>query len=68
MNKVLVKFQELALKASAGDTDAENEFFAEAAKLFPADFGKARSDLSNELADQLERALAIIRQNVTTGG
>jgi hypothetical protein len=69
MNETFSRFESLAEKARAGDTSAEREFFAEAARLFPETFGPdAPKPFDAGGPDRLDRALAIIRQTVTTGG
>jgi len=72
MNEVLQRFEALAARACTGEAGAEREFFDEAARLFPADFADdgqfAKSSAGAGVEDRLNRALAIIRQNVTTGG
>jgi len=68
MNETLAKFETLAEKARAGDAEARREFFAEGARLFPADFGRGHAGGDDESDDRIERALAIIRQTVSTGG
>jgi len=71
MSDVLAKFEELAVRARAGDEQAKRTFYAEAARLFPADFGEEHpSDSVAEYdgPDRFDDALAIIRQTVTTGG
>ncbi|MBV9749228.1 MAG: hypothetical protein JO157_10465 [Acetobacteraceae bacterium] len=68
MNETLAKFEALAEKARAGDVEARREFFAEGARLFPADFGGGHAGGDDESDDRIERALAIIRQTVSTGG
>ena len=40
MSDVLAKFEELAERARSGDGKARRTFYAEAARLFPADFGE----------------------------
>lgn len=67
----LRKFEDLAERARAGDEDAKRTFYAEAARLFPADFGENHPSHSVDELDGKERlddALAIIRQSVSTGG
>jgi hypothetical protein len=66
MNEVLKRFEAIAARARNGDASAEREFFDEAARLFPSDFAASSSGAGGE--DRLDRALAIIRQNVSTGG
>ena len=68
MNETLAKFESLASKARTGDAEARTEFFAEAARLFPADFGGEHPRVSDDSAEGLDRALAIIRQTISTGG
>jgi hypothetical protein len=71
MSEVLQKFEELAKRARAGDAEAKRQFYDEAARLFPADFGKdhpSHSVANVDGNDGLDDALAIIRQSVSTGG
>jgi hypothetical protein len=69
MNETFSRFESLADKARAGDKDKERKFFAEAARLFPETFGPdAPKPFDATGHDKLDRALAIIRQTVTTGG
>ena len=69
MNETFSRFESLAERARAGETAAEKEFFAEAARLFPETFGPdAPNPFPTSGSDRLDRALAIIRQTVTTGG
>jgi hypothetical protein len=69
MNETFSRFESLAERARAGDKDKEQEFFAEAARLFPETFGRdAPKPFDATGPDRLDRALAIIRQTVTTGG
>jgi hypothetical protein len=69
MNETFSRFESLAEKARAGDRSGEEEFFAEAARLFPQTFGPdAPEPFDASGPDKLDRALAIIRQTVTTGG
>jgi len=71
MSNVVAKFEELAARAKAGDQAAKQEFFSEAARLFPADFGENHPSSSVDAVDggdRFDEALAIIRQTATTGG
>lgn len=63
-------FEHLASLARDGDEAARDRFRSEAARLFPADFGAGGQHQAflGDGTDGLDRALAIIRQNTSTGG
>jgi hypothetical protein len=69
MSDTLQKFESLADQARGGDAAAEQEFFSEAARLFPADFGEGgHFSRQGGTAPDFDRALALIRQATSSGG
>jgi hypothetical protein len=71
MNETLRMFEALAVQAKSGDASAEAKFFAEAARLFPADFAGAGSPSAHAESGpdaRIDGALALIRQTLSTGG
>ena len=66
MDETLERFEELAQRAQNGDPRARQDFYAEAAQLFPLDFGEG-SLKADGAPDQLERDLVLIRQTLAIG-